>query len=323
MNFSIVIVNWNSKELLRACLKSLPAVTGESVREIVIVDNASFDGVDLMLAAEFPEARFIQAGKNLGFSAANNLGVRSTSTDTLLFLNPDTEIIGDALTQLYATLWSSSEIGAVGARLLNSDQTVQTSCIQVYPTVLNQLLDSDYLRRKFPHASLWGMSALFNQSDKPSEVNVISGACIMIKRKVFDQVGGFSTAYFMYSEDVELGYRVRESGHKVMYVPGATVIHHGGSSADKAPSHFSVVMIRESIFRFLSRTRGDFYADMYRMSMMIASLGRLFLISCRRLIRGADLKTIAATAKWKAVMRWSLGLEQERLRAYGLETPKP
>src|SRR5215475_8918812 len=149
-DLSIIIVNWNSKAFVRKCLVSLYANTQKTKFEIVVVDNASYDGCGEMLRAEFPKVHFIQNDKNLGFAAANNLGFESTAGRNILFLNPDTEVIGPAIDTLVEFVDHNPKAGVVGGKLLNTDKSIQTSCIQRFPTILNQVLDADLLRKLFP-----------------------------------------------------------------------------------------------------------------------------------------------------------------------------
>jgi GT2 family glycosyltransferase len=191
---------------------------------------------------------------------------------------------------------------------LNSDGSVQTSCIQSIPTILNQLLDSEALRRRWPKLPLWGMRPLYEYTGKPAEVEGVSGACLMVARRTFERVGGFSEDYFMYAEDLDLAFKVREAGYRNYYVPDATVIHYGGSSSEQASSTFSAVMLPEAIWRFLRKTRGDLYGLGYRAAMCASALARLTILwltrwfAPQRGYRAVD----GSVAKWVAVLRWSL-----------------
>ena len=168
MDLSIIIVNWNSVNYLGKCIQSIFASTQGFDFEVIVVDNASYDGCGEMLAASFPADKFIQSADNLGFAGANNLGFTHSSGENLLFLNPDTEILGSAVTDMLAALTTIPDAGAVGCRLLNPDRTVQTSCIQRFPTVLNQLLCTDYLIRHFSQFSMFGVRPLYFYGARPS-----------------------------------------------------------------------------------------------------------------------------------------------------------
>jgi GT2 family glycosyltransferase len=309
-DLSVIIVNWRSADYLKKCLKSVFANAAGLSLEVIVIDNASYDGCGEMIAREFPEVRFFQSPENLGFARANNLGFEHSSGKNLLFLNPDTEIVGSALQEMLASLERTPTAGIVGPKLLNSDLSIQTSCIQRFPTVLNQFLDSEYLRARFPRARIWGMRPLWERSGEPTEVEVISGACLMIKRDAFEQSGMFSPRYFMYSEDVDLCYEVRRLGRKILFAGKVTVIHHGGrSSSESEESHFASVMAKESIYRFFLDKRGRLYGALFRAVTVAAALFRLALcgavIALPRHNRNQPAR--AAASKWRAILGWGLG----------------
>jgi GT2 family glycosyltransferase len=291
-------------------LKSISGVLHDLNCEILVIDNASYDGSAQMVAEEFPGVIFVQSDRNLGFSGGNNCAARQAKGDFLLFLNPDTLVEDDALVKMIQALRHLPDAGTVGARLLNSDRTLQTSCIQSFPTIINQVLDSNLLRRWFPRSCLWGMAPLFDSSDKPSPVEAISGACVMIKRDLFEGLKGFDERYFMYSEDIDLSFRVNQAGFKCYYVPMASVVHHGGGSSRQARSAFSNVMIRESVYRFMRFRCGWLAAIFFRLAMGISALIRLPIVAVIRLFhkKGA-LDATASINKWTSILRWSFGME--------------
>lgn len=311
-DLSIVIVNWNSREFLRKCLVSVLEGASHTSREIIVVDNASYDGCEEMLHSEFPSVHFIQAGKNLGFAKANNLGFRHSTGRNLLFLNPDTEILESSLAGMVSFLDGREGAGVVGPKLLNSDLTVQMESIRAFPSLVNQALDSSYLKARLPRLSIWGMRPLFDESSEPVPVDVVSGACLMIKRQVFEHVGGFTTRYFMYSEDVDLCHKVKESRWKTYFLGSAVVLHHGGqSSALKPVSQFASVLMRESRFQFLRMARGNLYAFAFRLMTGASAVCRIvvliFLFPLLGRLRGATV--LQAVGKWVKILRWSLGFE--------------
>ncbi len=190
MELSIIIVNWNSKDYVRKCVASVKANTRDMAYEIIVVDGASYDGCGEMLAQGISRGvKFVQCDKNVGFARANNLGFEHSSGECILFLNPDTEVVGPAIRVLRTELLKLDHAGMVGAKLLNTDGSVQTSCIQAFPTILNQLLDAEVLRRAFPRHSFWGMAPLFSGGENPAVVQVLSGACLMMRRDRI-QAGG-------------------------------------------------------------------------------------------------------------------------------------
>jgi GT2 family glycosyltransferase len=309
---SIIIVNWNSKDYLQKCLRSICANPAGITSEIIVVDGASFDGCEAMLAREFPDVRFIQSRDNIGFARANNLGFEQSRGDHVLFLNPDTEVVGNAIRTLHDFLARTGDAGIVGAKLLNTDGSVQTSCIQTFPTILNQFLDAEILRRVFPRLSVWGIAPLVSGGDTPAGVEVISGACLMLTRATFQKIGRFSDDYFLYAEDLDLCRKTHLAGLSNYYVPAAVVIHHGGGSSRQTRSVFPAVMMRESVYRFLKKFRGGWYGATFRASVALGALGRLLLLLILfpiRLIRGEAEAARDAIRRWTAILKWTFGRE--------------
>lgn len=310
---SVIIVNWNSCAYLRQCLYSLYTTTSGLAFEIIVVDNASYDGSQAMLQAEFSEVRFIQSPDNLGFAKANNLAVEHSLGRNLLFLNPDTQLRENAIGALLAVLDSVPDAGIVGARLLNEDLSLQTSCVQAIPSVLNQLLDLDPLRKWFPKANLWGTRALFESKPGPTAVGSVSGACLMIRRNVFEAAGGFSTVYFMYAEDLDLCFNVGAAGWNIYYCSEAVIVHYGGcSAAEKPDGGFSAVMMRESLYGFFLAHGGWIRATVYQLSIGVAAVFRLVALVLIMIVTLGSFRRrslYAALEKWFRILRWTLGIE--------------
>ena len=309
MDLSLIIENWNSKAYLRQCLDSLARHCTVAHTEIIVVDSGSFDGCEQMLAKEFSGVKFVQSPQNIGFARSNNLGAQHANGEHLLFLNPDTLFVEDSLRILNQRLAELPRAGAVGCRLLNQDHSLQTSCIQSFPTVTNQVLDADYLRDRFPRSWLWGNAPLFDAQLEPCEVDAISGACVAVTREAFEQIGGFTESYFMYGEDLDLCFKLQRSGYKVYYVPETRIVHLGGGSSRQAPSNFSIVTMRASVYHFFQIHRGRGAAICYRFSMGVAAVVRLGLIQLTPFLdRGAIRRREEALRKWASILRWSLGL---------------
>lgn len=312
-DLSIVIVNWNSVKFLRKCLCSIYAQTKNLQFEVIVIDNASFDGSAEMMAREFPKARFLQGRENAGFARANNAAFAESAGRAVLFLNPDTEVIGEALERMVRFLDATPAAGAVGCKLLNTDGSVQTSCIQAYPTILNQAFDTELLRRFFPRSRWWGMRPLVEGALRTSEVEVISGACLLARRVAFEKVGQFTTDYFMYSEDLDFCFKLNRAGLKNYYLGDASVTHHGGQSTDTMPeSQFSNVVMRESVTKFLRLHRGAAYAEGYRLTTALVAAVRLVFLGGVLVVSLGRFRPVAlrnGLQKWTKVLRWALGME--------------
>jgi len=318
VELSIIFVNWNSFDQLRESLRTVFATLVAIEYEVIVVDNASSAGDAARVQAEFCGVKLIASTKNLGFAGANNLGVEHARGKYLLFLNPDTLVLGNAIAGMLEAMKAVGGAGIVGCKLLNSDGSVQTSCVQRFPTIWNQLLDMEYLRRRWPNWKFWGIAPLFNSCPQPVEVEVVSGACLLIDRDSFEQAGGFSREYFMYAEDVDLCYQVRKLGRKAYYIGSASVLHHGGgASREGRGKAWVAIMQRQAILRFYRRTRGAAYAGTFRLAMACNAMVRLVLLAIMLPFGklAADKGVLYSTPeKWFGVLKWALGLDRRILR---------
>ncbi|MBI4469791.1 MAG: glycosyltransferase family 2 protein [Acidobacteria bacterium] len=224
---SVIVVNWNQAPYLERCLDSLRPARGGEVLEVIVVDNASTDQSAGMVRARFPWVRLIVNATNLGFARANNGGLEESKGDPICLLNNDAEVIGDALGIMAAYLRDHPGVGAVGPQLLNSDGSLQPSG-RSFPKIGDVLAQSTGLYR------LWRRD-FFKEPGRDysriAPVDEISGACIMIRREVYRKVGGLDPRYFLYYEDVDWCWRIKQSGWEIHYLPGARVMHHWGRSS--------------------------------------------------------------------------------------------
>lgn len=306
MKLSVVIINWNSREMLAKCLESLRQQEFAGGMEIVVVDGGSFDGVDLMLKEYFPEVHFIQSPENIGYGRCCNLGARGVHGEYLMILNPDTELRPGVIRAMVGALACLPNAGLVGARLIDPDGTFQTSSTHPLPGLFNTLFDCALMRR-----FVWYLSGN-SRIRTPFPVQAVSGACMVVRSSLYRRLGGFNPRFFMYGEDVDLCQRVRESGHGVYHVPAAHVVHHGGVSSAKQSSGFSAVMIREAVDTIMRIHRGEFSAFCSRVLMACSALMRLAVAYLARLF--CDRRKRACfdriIAKWLLVFRWCCGTEK-------------
>lgn len=311
MDVSIIIVNWNSAAYVKTCLRSIYENVRGITFEVIVVDNASNDGCGEMIRNEFPEAKFVQSEENLGFARGNNLGYRNSSGKSLLFLNPDTEILGSAVNKLFGHLRSLKKAGIIGCRLLNSDLTIQLSSVQTPTSILKEFLASEHLMLRFPKLKLWGIRSLLFYRGHPEPVSAVSGACMMIDRSVFQSVGEFSEEYFMYAEDMDLCRKVKQAGYEVYHAGDAQIVHHSGKSSSS--NERNEVMLRESTMKYLKKTKGAGYALAYKKSLTVDAILRLALIATLRLVSpepSSKGRLHLLRRKWTAIFLWSLGAKR-------------
>jgi GT2 family glycosyltransferase len=314
LKLSIIFVNWNSVEYLRECLASIYERTQGVEFEIIVVDNASPERGVESLREIYPGIRIIFSEENLGFARANNLGFRNSMGTYVLFLNPDTQLTSPAINIMLDRIDTLPDAGIMGCKMLNSDLSVQITSIQKFPTILNQVLDIEFFQMRWPHCPLWDISPLFADEVKLLKVEVITGACMLMRREVFEQIGYFSEDYFMYAEDIDLNIKTNRAGFANYYVGDAVMIHHGGkSSSRQGVSHWSTIMKYRAMGRMFQKTRGTTYAAMYRTAigtMAAARLGLLYLAYPLGNIVWKRQALRFATQKWTIVLSWALGSQK-------------
>ncbi len=235
INISIVIVNYNSMDYLSHCISSIEKSSGNLAVEIIVVDNNSTEGQPTELQNQFPDVRFIQLEENLGFGRANNIGVEHSSGKYILILNPDTVVEENTLQIMYEFMENHKEVGAAGCKVLNSDGTFQLACRRGFPTPWVSFTKLFGLQSLFPKVKLFaGYNQTYKPINKTYEVDSIIGAFMFIRRSSWDKVNGFDEAFFMYGEDIDLCYRIKKSGAKIMYVHTSSIIHYKGISTKRS-----------------------------------------------------------------------------------------
>jgi N-acetylglucosaminyl-diphospho-decaprenol L-rhamnosyltransferase len=235
IDVSVVIVSYESRELLARCLAALAADAGRSARtEVIVVDQASSDGTAAWLAAEHPGVRLMPLAENVGFGAGNNRGAELAEGRWLLLLNSDAFVRPGAIDELVRFAEARAEIGAAGPRLLWPDGRLQRSCRR-FPTVFRLATEFLYLRKLAPRSRIlngfyYGEFA----HDEPWRVDWLTGACLLVRRELYERLGGFDEAFFLYSEEVDLLYRAAQAGAETWYDPAAEVVHVWGGTAGRA-----------------------------------------------------------------------------------------
>lgn len=233
MKLSIIIVSYNTKELLADCINSIERSLQKLEYEIIVVDNNSTDDSVKLLKFQFPKVKLIENDCNAGFTKANNQGLQMSTGDYILLLNSDTLVLDDALSTLVRFLDKHKETAICGPRLLNSDMTLQLPCRRGFPRLINSISHFSGLSKVFPKSRLLGSYLMtYMDGSIDHEVDAISGACLLARREVLDTIGGLlDEAFFMHFEDIDLCYRAKKNGYKVYYVHNARVVHLKGQSS--------------------------------------------------------------------------------------------
>lgn len=252
MDLSVLIINWNTKDDLRNCLRSLCAQKFRHAVEIVVADNASSDGSREMVVSDFPEVCLVVHSTNLGFGAGNNRALTATHGRYVLFLNSDTLVTECALDCLLDFADAHPDVGIIGPKLLNRDGSLQYSC-RSFPNLGTGLFRNTPLGRLFPKNRFTKEYLLADWDHAtPREVDWVSGAAMLVRRGMFQQLGGFDEGFFMYCEDVDLCYRAHQAGWKVVYFPDSVIYHIIGRSSDKVPTRMTY-HFHKSMYRFYKK----------------------------------------------------------------------
>jgi GT2 family glycosyltransferase len=279
MDLSIIIVNWNTKEYLLPCLKSIFKGGQGTGWEVIVVDNGTRDGSREEVKKVFPSARLIENEKNFGFAKAANQGLQKASGRYALLLNPDTQVENGAIERLVSFMDAYSDVGVAGAQLLNADGTKQNS-IANFPSLGTELLNKSLLRWLFP-TKFPGKGRNYSE---PIEVDSVIGACMMVRRDTLDQVGLLDEDYFLFLEETDWCYRMKKAGWKIYHVPQAEIYHFQGKSAETVKKRARVEFYR-SRYHFFKKNRGNlqwfflFIGLIIRLGFQLLAMGVVSLMT--------------------------------------------
>lgn len=250
IDLSIIIVSWNVKDYLRQCLRSIRAHTKDMSYEIFVVDNHSSDGSAEMVGREFPEVHLVENADNYGFAKANNQALVKAKGRFVLFLNPDTELLGNALKDMVVFMDSHPEASGMAPKLVYDDRSLQRSCRR-FPSIFTDLMESLYLDERFPNSPFFNRYRYGGwQFNDMRIVDQPAGASLLFRKSLLDGIGGMDERFFMYFEEVDLCYRVKKSGGNIFFVPSVTMVHHANKSTEQARSNMSERFIGSKLLFF-------------------------------------------------------------------------
>ncbi|MFH1526678.1 MAG: glycosyltransferase family 2 protein [Bacteroidota bacterium] len=233
MDLSIIIPTYNIAEVLDDCLNSIIKYSQDLSYEIIVVDNASSDNIDEIIA-KYKDIKFIKNKKNLGFGKASNQGFRIAKGTYILFLNSDTRIHDNCFKKLIDKLEQDKTIGFIGPKMTNRDGSFQAACRRTIPTPFAAFCRMFGLSKMFPNNPLFNQYSLGNISiDKEMEIEAISGACLMSRKDILDKIGGFDEQYFIYGEDLDMCLQITKLGYKGYYYPKAEILHFHKATTKK------------------------------------------------------------------------------------------
>lgn len=274
MHLSIVIVNWNTRQLLDDCLESIYRTLPRFLFSVIVIDNASSDGSTEMVRDRFPEVHLLENQENVGFAKACNQGIRlAGDAEYILLLNPDTVVLSDALQVLVDFMDDHPQVGAAGLRVIGPDGSLEQSCY-VTPTLWREFVRLFHLGRIFPN-SAYRMDGW--DTDTPCRVDIIQGDCLLLRKATLDEVGLLDERFFIYSEDFDLCYRLQLANWLLYWVPQAQVVHYGGQSTGQASAEMFLKLYQSKLLYF-RKHHGHAAALVYKVLLYVTALSRFLLI---------------------------------------------
>jgi len=285
MELSVIIVSYNVRDYLRQALSSVIMAAEKIIHEITVVDNHSSDGSPEMVRKEFSSVMLIASETNEGFAAACNRGIRASSGEYLLVLNPDTYVQPDALEKALSFMREHPEAGTAGARMSDGGGRFLPESKRGFPSPLTSIFKFTGMGRLFPRSALFNAYYIGEKpNDKICRADILTGAFMMIRREALNRSGLFDTSFFMYGEDIDLSWRIRKAGYFNYYLPDVNIVHYKGRSAmtekESSLKHFYGAMKLFSL-----KHLGRRWHIPVRAGVMILEQSALARLRLRRLIK--------------------------------------
>lgn len=274
IDVSVIIVNWNTRDITCECLQSVYDQTHNITFEVILVDNDSSDGSVEAIRSQFPQVQLIENKDNKGFAAANNQGFELARGRYVLLLNPDTVVLDGAIQKTVAFMDTRSDAAVVGIRNDDRDGNLAKNCFQ-FASIQNLIISTMGLHRAFPKSKLFGRERLLWWDYlSVREVDVVAGCYMLVRAEAMDEVGVMDEGYFMYGEEMEWCWRFNQAGWKILYYPDASIIHYGGMSAAQNPVGMHMEQ-RKSYLRFIRARQGAIAEKAAQMLICLNGLTRL------------------------------------------------
>lgn len=309
LDLSIIIVSWNVAELLASCLDSIlasplafdPLQKDSPTAEIIVVDSASADNTVAMLRERYPQVNLIACDENVGFTRGNNIGLKQARGRYLLLLNPDTRVLNDAIPQMISYLDTHPDVGIIGPHTQNGDGSTQ-STRRHFPNFWIGLFESTWLQPYAPKSLLdYYYVANGTPPTATVEVDWVQGSAMMVRRELYEHIGGLDEGYVMYSEELDWCKRAKQAGWRVVFLGSASIIHYGGKSSEQVVGR-SHVLFQQSKLRYFRKYHGWFTAQILRVFLLINYLAQLE-IELGKLLLGhkRDLRRQRIQAYWQVL----------------------
>jgi GT2 family glycosyltransferase len=314
LQLSVIIISYNVKYFLEQCLCSVLKAIENIESEIFVVDNNSFDGSKDFFKNRFSSVKFIWNKENIGFSKANNIALKGATGKYILFLNPDTLLPEDCLGKSIAYLELHTEAGALGIKMLDGSGKFLKESKRSFPSPITSFYKLSGLAKLFPHSKIFAKYYLGNIDEEQNhEVDVLAGAFMMIPKKIIDSVGSFDEDFFMYGEDIDLSYRIREAGFKNLYFADSSIIHFKGESTKRGTLNY-VRLFYKAMSIFTHKHYGN-RAFIFNLLIQVGILIRAFLSAVKRFIKWIGMPVIDGAiilmGFWLVKLLWNLNVKRD------------
>ena len=285
MDLSVIIVNYNTKKLIVNCLESIFKFTKDIRYEVTVVDNGSKDGSLQILKNKYPQVKLILNKENLGFTKANNQGIKISKGEYILLLNSDTYLIENSLKKLIDKAKSLSNLGAIGPQLLNTDKSIQQSAgffphlpqVFFWMSFIDDLPGGQYLKPyHVDHDNFYSQKSSAYQADK--QVDWVTAAAILVPGSVIKKVGALDEKIFMYGEEVEWCYRIKKAGYNIYFSPIAKIVHIGRGSSQKIPNK-AFIGEYQGVIYFYAKYKSKVSLQIVRLLLTIGALARIIIFT--------------------------------------------
>lgn len=300
IELSIIIVSWNVCELLRNCLQSIYDNCEDLAIQVIVVDSSSADESVTMIQHEFEQVTLLAQAENVGFTRGNNMGLEMAQGKYVLLLNPDTEIIGNALQQMVDFLDAHDDTGIVGPHTLNTDGSTQ-STRRRFPTLMTAFFESTWLQGIAPKSVLVHYYVTDASDDDTIDVDWVQGSALMARHEVYEQIGGLDTGFVMFSEEMDWCKRAKNAGWQVYYLGDSFITHHGGKSTEQVVAN-KHIYFQESKLRYFRKHHGILVANILRIFLLLSYLLQICTEGLKGLVGSKrDMRRDRIHAYWQVI----------------------
>lgn len=310
LDVSVIIINWNTREILCNCLRSVYQQTQDVVYEVIVIDNASSDGSAETVKCEFPQVILVENSDNRGFAAANNQGMKIAKGRYVLLLNPDTIVLDGAIQKSVSYADNHADIGVLGCQVWRNENEIQQTCFS-FPSIIGLIIQKMSLRRLFPRSWIFGwVDYGWWDRTSPMDVDVVSGMYMLVRREVIEFVGLMDEDYFVYAEETDWCHRIKKAGWRCAFTPVARIIHlDGGNKSTDLVKVKMYVQMQKSILIFYKKRCGFVSWRIAKLIITISMLIRYAVFRFMTFLRRDERSSKIAAQSLAAVRFHFLGVE--------------